>query len=401
MTIKIAYLCDRSPDESWSYSGGNSRILRELQTHVGDVTILNSGWHSADIVRRLIDQLPQQISARARWRMQLFLSKIISRGVAQELRADKFDVLFCPYSFHSLANLDLPYPMVSVHTSDATPTTYKRSEVGQSFGSYLSLSRLLDPSILKSEKKVFQATDLLLWPSRWLKESADELYELDDKASFVVPWGANIEAPSRDELQIDEPIRGRLELLLVGRDWFAKGGPLAFEILQLLLGQGVPAHLTVIGCTPPEAHQCKEMTIHGHLDKSQPKDLATFTQAFQKSHFLLMPSLESYGFVFAEASAYALPALGLRVGGVPIKEGVNGHAFALGTPPEHYANILMRYMQKPQAYLALRRSARAYFETDLNWTAWGRRVRSLLEQRLQTKAQKREQSGQPRMLQPV
>ncbi|MEM6499679.1 MAG: hypothetical protein AAF709_23535 [Pseudomonadota bacterium] len=246
MTIKIAYLCDRSPDETWSYSGGNSRILRELRSHVGDVTVLKTGWHDADLVRRFIDKLPQEISARARWRMQLFLSKTISRGVTRELSADKFDVLFCPYSFHSLANLDLPYPMLSVHTSDATPTTYKRSEIGQSFGSYLSLSRLFDPTILRFEKKVFQTTDLLLWPSHWLKESADKLYNLDDQSSIVVPWGANIEAPLRRNLKIDDPIDGRLELLLVGRDWFAKGGPLAFEVLQLLLAQGISA--SIMGC---------------------------------------------------------------------------------------------------------------------------------------------------------
>ncbi len=384
MTIKIAYLCDRSPEESWSYSGGNARILRELRTHVGDVTILSSSWHAADSARRLIDNLPQKISARARWRTQLFLSKTISRGVARELSADKFDVLFCPYSFHSLANLHLPYPMLSVHTSDATPTTYKRSEVGQSFGSYLALSRLLDPLILKSEKKVFQSTDLLLWPSQWLKESADELYDLNDQSSIVVPWGANIEAPPHKDLRIEQPIDGRLELLLVGRDWFAKGGPLAVEILQLLLARAVHAHLTVIGCTPPEEYRCAEMTVHGHLDKSDPSELAVFTNAFRNAHFLLMPSLESYGFVFAEASAYALPSLGLRVGGVPIKEGVNGHAFALGTPPEAYINVMVHYLNEPGAYAALRRSARNYFETHLNWTAWGRRVRSLLELRLQS-----------------
>lgn len=55
--------------------------------------------------------------------------------------------------------------MVTAYTSDATPTTYKRSKVGEAFGSFLKVSRLIDPLILRAEDQVFQATDLLFWPS--------------------------------------------------------------------------------------------------------------------------------------------------------------------------------------------------------------------------------------------
>ena len=38
--MKIAYLCDISPEHTQPYSGGNARIYRALQDHVGVVDIL-------------------------------------------------------------------------------------------------------------------------------------------------------------------------------------------------------------------------------------------------------------------------------------------------------------------------------------------------------------------------
>ena len=386
--LKIAYLCDISPLHKNPYSGGNAQIYQALSRHAGQVTILNNGWHLAEPARRAIMASPDGINLRLRWRMHLALAPVIARGVRRELARGQYDVLFGAYSFQSMYRIRTPYPMVKAFTADATPTTYKRSEVGQSFGSYLSASRLLDPLFLRAETTVYRSLDLMLWPSDWLKTEADALYGSDPAASVVVPWGANIEDPGLAGTQPRMAPGAPVELLFIGRDWFAKGGPLVFETLQTLRARGVDARLTVIGTHPPEFHRDPAMTIMGPLDKSQPDQMAQFAVALRTAHFVVQPSFESYGFAYCEASAHGLPSLALRVGGVPVRDGINGFALPLGSTAADFADKVAAYLNDPAAYAALRASSRREYEDRLNWDAWGARAVALLEQAVERKRTK-------------
>lgn len=383
---KIAYLCDQPPWESWSYSGGNKRIFDSLQKHVGEVVVLDRKWGPVDWVRRAIHAGPESLMLRAGWRTHLLLSRLIARDVQRQLAGRDFDVLFCAYSFHSLCNLVPQRDLLTVFTSDATPTVYKQSEIGSFFGSYWSVSRYLDPLILEAERKVFSSTDLNLWPSEWLKSRADELYDLHPSQSLHVPWGANIAMPDRDKLVWDQPLNGQIRLLLIGRDWFAKGGPLVIEVLDNLLSLGIDAHLTVVGCTPPDEHRREQMTVHEYLSKDDPTEREIFESLLRNAHFFIMPSFESYGFAFAEASAYGLPSLALRIGGVPIREGINGHALPKTATKEDFAEKILFYRQNQENYFNLRASARQLFEEELNWDAWGRNVSEIIGEKLEKKA---------------
>ncbi|QHQ37262.1 glycosyltransferase [Algicella marina] len=379
--LRIAYLSDLDPRLSWTYSGGNKRILESVKKF-GDVTVLSSEWHAMEPVRRLLEKLPESLLLRSRFRTHMLLSRIISNGVRRELARGQYDVLFASYSFHSLLNLTPPYPITTVFTSDATQTIYKQSVVGRAHGSFFSPARLLDSWIEANERKVLRNTDLLLWPSEWMKRGADERYGLSEEQSHLVPWGANIAMPPKDSISIENPMDEEVNLLLVGRDWELKGGPTAVAVLDALKARGIRARLTVIGCRVPDADRRPELTDHGYLDKNVPEQRRIFDEAFRTAHFALIPSFESYGFAFCEASAHAIPSLCLNVGGVPVFNGVNGFALPVGSGPEDFVARIASLRDDAAQYSSLRASSRQFYMETLNWGAWRKKVESLIREKV-------------------
>lgn len=379
--LRIAYLCDMSPLDRNLYSGGNARIFEALQKHAGDVTILPSDWGTAEPLRRLILSTPERVNLRVRWRAHLALRRIIGRRVTRTLRRGQYDVVFGAYSLHSMCGLRVPDGMLSAFTSDATQTVYRCSEVGKAHDRHFPFGHFLDGWVESCEARALRNVDLLLWPSNWLQEAVADRYGIRGQ---LVSWGANIDTPPEG---LSRQLTGRLELLLIGRDWFAKGGPVAFETMQRLRDAGVDAHLTVIGCTPPDCHRNGHVTVHPQLDKGKSAELAIFDAALARAHFLVQPSYESYGFAFCEASAYGLPALCLNVGGVPVWNGVNGEALPVGSGADAFAAVIQSYLDAPARYAVLSRSARETFETRLNWDAWGKSVAELLNEAVTEKRQ--------------
>ncbi|KAA8608471.1 glycosyl transferase [Salipiger aestuarii] len=371
--MNIAYLCDFSPLDPYMYSGGNRRIHDALVKHVGEVTILPRDWGLAEPVRQAIRRLPDSAARRLRWRAHLALSSVIARRVEAELARARYDVLFCAYSFHALLGVTVPPGTVTAFASDATHTVYRNSAIGAAYSSKFPGGRAFDGWVERCEARVYGGADLLFWPSRWLKTEADALYGLTPEQSLMVPWGAGLGRVPRaayTPLCPGAPVR----LLLIGRDWFGKGGPIAFDTMKVLRARGVDARLTVIGCIPPEFHRSEWMTIHPSLDRTDPEQARIFEDAFDEAHFLVQPSFESYGFAFCEASAYGLPALCLDVGGVPVFDGENGHALPRESTPDQFADVIESYLRDPQAHEELSRSARDTFEARLNWDAWGQTV---------------------------
>lgn len=370
--LKIAYLCDISPVHKQPYSGGNARIFQALKDQNCDVDILPNTWGLVEPIRQMIYNLPEGTNLRLRWRLHLLMAKIIARSVHNELAKRPYDVLFGAYSFQSMSQIKPPPHILTAYTADATPTVYKRSEIGRSFGSSKLATHVLDPLTLRAERDIFRSIDLLLWPSEWLKSGADALYDLHPNQSMVIPWGANIDplpAPQgTPEFNSSAPIH----LLVVARDWWAKGGPIAFDTMMDLRARGLDVRLTVIGTTPPAHHTNEYVTSLGPLDKSNPGEMAKFTAAFQRSHFLVMPSFESWGFAFCEAAAYGLPSLCLRMGGVPVRNNINGFALEVGVESGNFANIIMALSQSPARYAKLRETTRNEYETTLNWDVWAK-----------------------------
>lgn len=162
---------------------------------------------------------------------------------------------------------------------------------------------------------------------------------------------------------------------------------MAVAVLRQLRLRGIDARLTVVGTQPPLSDLDSAMMIHRYLDKTDPQQLKQFVDLMRSSHFMMMMSLESYGFAYCEASAYGLPSLALRVAGVPVHDGVNGHSFPIGTDVDAIVNCILGYVADPKAYAAMRQKSRKEYEDRLNWDVWAQRTTDLLRSRLSESTQ--------------
>jgi len=69
------------------------------------------------------------------------------------------------------------------------------------------------------------------------------------------------------------------------------------------------------------------------------------------------------------------------VGGIPsaISDGKNGQTFPLAASPEAYCEIIEKYFSSKEEYRKLALSSFKEYETRLNWTVSGKKVRHLIE----------------------
>ncbi|MBB5296817.1 glycosyltransferase [Deinococcus metallilatus] len=225
----------------------------------------------------------------------------------------------------------------------------------------------------------------VIYASEWAAQSAVTLYGIDPAKVHVVPFGANVDVQWSDaELEgliAQRLADGAVKLLFIGVEWDRKGGPVVLEVARLLQEAGVPCELHVAGVTPPGPLPAF-VKLHGFLNKNTPEGIERLSTLLRESHFFLMPSqAECFGIVFAEASAYALPSVGTRVGGIPsaVTPGVNGLLFDPGTPPAEIAQALLDLWRHPAAYAALCRSAYQEYTRRLNWHAAGQALRRIIE----------------------
>ncbi|MBO9464083.1 glycosyltransferase [Tropicibacter sp. R15_0] len=221
--------------------------------------------------------------------------------------------------------------------------------------------------------RLLASSDFIIVPS---DKTAKNL-RLGEDSVEVVPWGANINATSGFQpktISYDHP----LQLLLITRNWHNSGGALSFQTLQLLRSSGIDAHLTIVGCVPPDQHVNEWVTVHPFLDKSKPEEEATFMGILRRSHFLLHPSAVGLGFPVCEASAFGVPTLCFPSLADLVRDNVNGRIFPVSKTSEQFYHAIRYFLENPGTYTAMSRSSRQEYEERLNWDAWGSATAHLL-----------------------
>jgi glycosyltransferase involved in cell wall biosynthesis len=157
------------------------------------------------------------------------------------------------------------------------------------------LSSLELDEAMYTQKLIYDNCHGIFVPSAWTKSSIIEDYGQSPEKIHVVGLGANLPSVNFEEKKIFQP-----NIVFIGRDWHRKGGDLLIEAFRIVRRDIPEARLFIIGCSPKL--QEESVSVLGHLDKKNPKDLKTLQHVLKDSSILCVPSLyEPFGICFVEA----------------------------------------------------------------------------------------------------
>lgn len=227
------------------------------------------------------------------------------------------------------------------------------------------------------EQHAIDSSSLAIYSSDWAAQSAINDYKANPDKVKVIPFGANIETSCSYE-EVVQCIRKRsnkvCKILFMGVDWLRKGGDIVLKTVQHLNELGLPTELHIVGIKDNVIDKYPFIVNHGFIDKSTSAGRIAIQNIMLESHFLFMPSkAEAYGIVFCEASAYGVPSIATRTGGIStiVKDHVNGMTFAENTNIELYTDFIRSVFLKPNVYEDLAKSSYNEYMTRLNWRTAG------------------------------
>ena len=367
-------MTDFDVDSAWARSTNLSHMARSLRGLCERLVNYGPLEAPGDRLRGALESATRRLAPASRYSAHFSLRRSRALGSAFRRRFERepSDLVFAPKGSVNAAFLELPVPLI--YESDATFALLEGY-----YPSVTGLSARSRKAAHELERRCMDRAAALVFHTRWAAESAVRDYGADPAKVFSIPIGPNIDPallPAADGLP-RRGVEGRCRLLLVGVSWERKGGAVALAALEALTRRGVDAELTVVGCAPPAGTRHPRLRSVGYLSKARPAERERLWSLYREATFLLVPTrAECFGCVFAEASAWGLPALATRTGGVPevVLEGVNGCTLALEAGGEAYADTIEELLADPGRYAALVRGSRERFETVLNWGVWARRL---------------------------
>jgi glycosyltransferase involved in cell wall biosynthesis len=368
--LKIAYVTVYDAQDVNQWSGLPFYISETIKKYIGEIEFignLKSKYTIKNIYKKIYYKFVEQ---------KYFLDRTEENGkyyasqVKKKIKGKSFDLIFAPGTI-PIAYLDICSPIF--FWTDAN------------FHGMLNyyFTNLCKETIYdgdKMEKIALEKSSLAIYSSEWAANGTINYYKINPEKVIVIPFGANISnIPSKDELKYK--LNKEIQLLFVGKDWERKGGAIAFETLKKLNELGVNAHLTVVGCIPPQVIEDNKMTVIPFLDKNKKEDEEFLRKLYLSSDFFLMPSRkECYGVVFCEAAAFGLPVLSTITGGIPtiVKDGINGYLLPKEATGNDFANKIIEIMDN-NSYEKLSISSRQRYEEILNWDSAGQKLREEIQ----------------------
>lgn len=355
-------------------------MMRALERHCGELVPLGPLPSRMLLVGKMLSRLSQlTLGRRIDCDHVPIVAKQFGGAIGRRIEGRALDLLFFPNGSEVLAYLkgtDLP----AVYFSDAT---FKRM-VGY-YNYYSNLLGISERWGNEIEGRAIARADLLLYPSRWVAESALQHYGASADKIHIILCGGNIEAkdvPSREEiLSWRKEDNAVLEILYIGSDWKRKGGDIALAAMEELNRRGTDCRLTVCGGGSPKLAGNNRVEYIGFLDPNSEEDRKRFRDLYRKASVLVLPTRsECFSFVFAEASAFGLPVVGTATGGVVdyVDHGKGGYLLPREEGYASYADRIEDIWNNKQRYRLFSAESKSKYELELNWDAWALKVRDLL-----------------------
>lgn len=372
--MRVAYVYDLAADDVMVQSGRPASILRQLErlTELEAVFPLNHWVKYAFAPKYAF----YKISSRTYRpdREPAFLQSM-ARQIERRLRSKSVDWIFAPGS-HVLSYLETDVPKVLCADATFAGVVDRYSEFFHCAPEYLRQGHA-------QEARALAKCAAVIFPSEWAARSAIEDYGLDEGKVHIVPFGANLDVPAAAVVEetIDAREFDRLRVLFIGRDWQRKGGDLMLEAVAIAQRSGVPIEVDIVGPSRPPADLPNYARYHGLLMKDVPSDQLVLGRLMRDAHVLFVPSrAENFGMTFCEAAAFGIPSLSTSVGGIPtiVRLGISGWCLPLEAEVGDYAEILGKCYADPPMYRQVARSARAFYDANLTWDAFGERLMQIL-----------------------
>jgi glycosyltransferase involved in cell wall biosynthesis len=378
--LKIGFVHRFDARKISSWSGIFFFMAQALEAHVGDVVYLGPDSSAGTKfiidntarVNRYWERLTGKSLATDKNRV---LASRLARFFERQIEASPCDILFAPVASVEISSLNTRLPIV--YFSDIT-----WKQISDYYPEFSGISAYGRSEAERIEAAAIHRANACVYPSEWAAASARSDYGSLPEYTFKVSFGANLNEPPSRDAALNRSLNGPIHLLLVGVDWVRKGGAIAYECLLSLLDKGIDAHLTVMGCVPPAEFTHPRFTVIPFLNKHDPEQRKQITRLFLDAHFMLLPTrADATPIVTCEASAFGLPTLASDTGGLggSIRDGVNGFLLPYEASGQAYADKIAEVIADRAGYAALVASSRDEFEQNLNWDAWGRSMRSVME----------------------
>lgn len=346
--------------------------------------------------------LPKYIRAINKWKRKVLNhSGDLSRGrlcmdyrrklIQKALCQDEFDAIFCVGSIDAAAiSEDCGIPVY--YYTDGTMAIMKGYYSEFSNWDSQTLKDAEDAELLAAANAQKTGGGILA-ASQWAADSFIHDYGVKRNSVHVVRIGANhmkvfkLSDVNRIISERIQNIRNTLRILFVGVDWERKGGPDFLELCRMLKRNGIHYHADIVGCTPKIPNELKtDVEVHGFLSKANPAQKKILDALYQHAHFFILPThAECVGVVFCESSAYALPSLSYRTGGLGavIENGTNGFLFPLNNPVNmsDWVNFILMLQASPEKYRQLCLSSFDFANHELTWNSVGNKIVKIITER--------------------
>ncbi len=372
--LKIAYLSSETPLNKRVWSGTHHNIYKSLQSF-GEVEIL--GPHEpklAVLLGKIRHKLSQVLfGKRYDYRHSFLLSKSYASYFTKKLNECDVDLIVAPAASCEIASLNTKIPIVYITDGTfASCLNYHKSLTNLSKSSTNEGNAIEQAAISKSSAVIVS--------SDWAANSVIQDYNANVDKVKVIPFGANFDLlPEKEELIFDQ--QKVFKLLFVGVYWQSKGGDIAYNAFDILHKKGYAVSLTVVGCEPPPNLMNPDLHYYQFIDKNSSEGQKQLSAIYKEHHLLLLPTrFDCTPIVINEASAFGIPSMVSNSGGVQghLKENINGKLIDYKDQGEFFAKEIEQLILHPETYLALRKSSRNLYDSNLNWKNWQTEFRKVI-----------------------